>query len=283
MDSKQLHSQCQPEKYIQPRMRVKKRLDATPDGLLWGVSFDVGSARPDALSAPRCSREYRYTAKSCVGGSQKGTFCFIDRKEISYSYYNQSVSAIRFLYRHVLKKPEIVSEVPRPRPDKKLPLVLGPAAVVRLFQTIKNLKHLALLVLVYSGGLRVSEVVRLRVEDLDGERGMIRVRRTKGRKDRYTLLSKTAIGVVKRYREAYHVNEWLFPGARKGRHLTARSAQKAMGRAREKAGIPQHATPHTLRHCFGTHLLENGTDLRYIQELLGHESSKTTDIYTHCD
>ena len=152
---------------------------------------------------------------------------------------------------------------------------------VRLLSAVSNVKHLAMLLVVYSAGLRVSEVVKLLVEDLDEERGLIRVRKPKGLRDRYTLFSQVAIQGVKAYVETYRPEKWLFPGQRPGRHLSARAAQKVITRAREKAGIPQHATMHTLRHSFATHLLEAGTDLRYIQELLGHKSSKTTEIYTH--
>ena len=205
----------------------------------------------------------------------------VEQDRMSYSYHNQAISGIRFLFVHVLEKPHLLARIPRPRPEKRLPVVLSQEAVGRLLNATDNPKHLALLMVVYSAGLRVSEAVRLHVDDLDAERGLIRVRKAKGRKDRYTLLSPVALRGVKDYMELYEPREWLFPGQRPGRHLTSRSAQKVMTRARDKAGIPQHATMHTLRHSFATHLLESGTDLRYIQELLGHQSSRTTEIYTH--
>ena len=205
----------------------------------------------------------------------------LDRDRISYASHNQAVSAIRFLYRHVLKTPSPIEQVPRPRPEKRLPSVLSQEAVKRLLEAVGNLKHLALLVLVYSAGLRVSEVVRLKVGDLDEDRKLIHIRAGKGRKDRYTLLSEVAIQTVRRYAKVYRPHAWLFPGPRPDRHLHVSTVQKVLKQARKKAGIPGHATVHTLRHSFATHLLENGTDLRYIQELLGHKSSKTTEIYTH--
>jgi site-specific recombinase XerD len=205
----------------------------------------------------------------------------VDQDQVSYSFHNQAISAIRFLYRYVLQEYQRPAKVPRPRAEKKLPLVLSRETIVRLLGGVKNIKHQTLLMLVYSGGFRVSEVVRLRVEDLDENRRLIRVRAGKGRKDRYTILSGTALQVVKIYKDSYRPEKWLFPGQRTDCHLTARSAQKVIDRARRKAEIPQHATMHTLRHSFATHLLEAGTDLRYIQELLGHKSSKTTEIYTH--
>jgi integrase/recombinase XerD len=137
--------------------------------------------------------------------------------------------------------------------------------------------------LLYPGGLRVSEVVRLRLVDLDGDRGLLRIRSGKGRKDRYTLLSRIALEAVERHLlfQDRPSGPWLFPGERQGRHLGTRSVQKMVSRAGVRAGIRKRVTPHTLRHSFATHLLEGGTDLRYIQELLGHASSRTTEIYTH--
>ncbi len=205
----------------------------------------------------------------------------VDQKQVSVSYHNQAVSAIKFLYRHVLRQHQPVAEVPRPLKERKLPAVLSREAVARLLNEVSNPKHLAVLALVYSAGLRVGEVVRLRVEDLDEDRGQIRVRGGKGRKDRYTLLSEVAWQAVMVYRESSRPSGWLFPGIAPGRHLTIRSVQKVMDRARRRANITQPATVHTLRHSFATHLLENGTDLRYIQELLGHTNPKTTQIYTH--
>jgi site-specific recombinase XerD len=135
--------------------------------------------------------------------------------------------------------------------------------------------------LLYSAGLRVGEVVKLRVEDLDPERGLIRVQCGKGRKDRYTLLSDRALRDVREYIRLYKPAAWLFPGARPTRPITVRTAQHIVSAARRKAGITAPASAHTLRHSFATHLLEAGTDLRYIQELLGHASTRTTQIYTH--
>lgn len=205
----------------------------------------------------------------------------VDQKRVSVSYHNQTISAIKFLYKYVLRQFQPVAEVPRPKKERKLPAVLSREAVARLLNGMDNLKHRALFALVYSAGLRVGEVVRLRVEDLDEERGQIWVRGGKGRKDRHTLLSEVALQTVKAYRKSYRPENWLFSGTPEGRHLSVRSVQKVMERTKKKIDIPQQATVHTLRHSFATHLLENGTDLRYIQELLGHNNPKTTQIYTH--
>jgi integrase/recombinase XerD len=205
----------------------------------------------------------------------------IEQKNLSFSNHNQIVSAIRFLYWQVLNQPLPQTAIPRPRKEHTLPTVLSQESVTRLLNAVDNVKHLSLLMLVYSGGLRVSEAVKLRPEDIDEDRGLMRVRQGKGRKDRYTILSEIAVEALRTYKHNYALTRWLFPGAKPGCHLTTRSAQKVVARARKKASIPQNATPHTLRHSFATHLLESGIDLRYIQKLLGHASSKTTEIYTH--
>ena len=205
----------------------------------------------------------------------------LQQKGISRSYQNQVVSAIRFMCESVLGQPTVALNIPRPRKEERLPAVLSQGEVARMLKKARNPKHRALLMLIYSAGLRVSEVVGLRVEDLDMDRGLVRVRRGKGGKDRYTLLARRAVEAVRVYRDAYPTDRWLFPGERPERHLTTRSVQRVVKNAARAAGIQKHVTTHTLRHSFATHLLEGGTNLRVIQELLGHTSASTTQIYTH--
>ncbi|MFC1659989.1 tyrosine-type recombinase/integrase [Gemmatimonadota bacterium] len=205
----------------------------------------------------------------------------IQRRGISRSYQNQVVSALRFLCESVLGERRMALRIPRPRKERSLPAVLSREEVGRMLRKTRNPKHRALLMLLYSAGLRVGEVVRLTPPDLDTERGLVRVRRGKGRKDRYTLLARRAVEAVKLYRDAYPTDGWLFPGARPGRHLTTRSVQRIVKDAAAAAGIEKNVTAHTLRHSFATHLLEGGTNLRVIQDLLGHQSARTTQIYTH--
>ncbi len=152
--------------------------------------------------------------------------------------------------------------------------------MTRLLDAVANPKHKTILMLAYSAGLRVGEVVRLKVEDIDSERMLIHVRQGKGRKDRYVMLSRVALEMLRAYWRVERPPKWLFPGARRDRHIHERSIQRVVQRARTKAGIRKRVTVHTLRHSFATHLLESGTDLRVIQELLGHKRSKTTEIYT---
>lgn len=200
---------------------------------------------------------------------------------ISQAYHNQIVSAIKFLYRYVLHEPQLIGDLPRPRKERRLPTVLARADVRRLLATIRNPKHRSIVTLLYSAGLRVSEVVRLRPEDLDEVRRLIHIRGGKGRKDRYTILAEVASIEVKRYIEPGLEGPWLFPSTQPHRHISTRTVQQIVESARVRAGITKRVTAHTLRHSFATHLLEAGTDLRYIQELLGHTSSRTTEIYTH--
>jgi len=205
----------------------------------------------------------------------------VETRRASWSAFNQTVNALRFLYRVTLDRGELVSHIPFPRGEKKLPTVLSSEEVGRLLQALSNPKHRAALMTAYAAGLRVSEVVALKVGDIDAERMLIHVRHGKGAKDRTVMLSTQLLAVLREYARLYHPRTWLFPGGIPGQPLCARSVQKMCVRARQAAGITKRVTVHTLRHSFATHLLESGTDLRIIQTLLGHGSLSTTAIYTH--
>lgn len=151
----------------------------------------------------------------------------------------------------------------------------------KILGVTSNIKHKTILMLMYSGRLRVGEVVRLKPEDIDFKRSLIHLKGSKGRKDRYTILSRSAFVVLRKYYAQYKPNKWLFKGAKPGSHISVSMVQAIFKQACEKAGISKKVSAHSLRHSFATHLLESGVDLRYIQELLGHKSSKTTEIYTH--
>lgn len=150
-----------------------------------------------------------------------------------------------------------------------------------MFDVLGNLKHKVLLMLVYSAGLRVGEVVHLKLADIDSHRKAIHVRSGKGKKDRYTLLSDVVVDLLREYWKAYKPTEWLFEGQKEGKAYSVRSAEKVFEQAVAKARITKEISIHSLRHAFATHLLEQGTDIRFIQELLGHNSLRTTEIYTH--
>lgn len=209
----------------------------------------------------------------------------LDERDLSRAYANQCISALKFFYGKVLKREAPVSDLPRPRRERRLPDVLGREEVARILRTVTNPKHRAILMLTYAAGLRVGEVVRLRVRDVDAVRGLLTVRRGKGRKDRRVMLSARALAATRAFLErrspAPEAAGWLFPGGRPGRHLHERSVQRVFKRALRKARVEKDVSVHALRHSFATHLLERGVDLRYIQELLGHASPRTTQIYTH--
>lgn len=206
----------------------------------------------------------------------------VDKKQPAGTV-NQVYNALKFLYVELYHRPFVIESLPRPQKERKLPDVVSEMELMRIVREVKNLKHRTMLMLTYASGLRVSEVVALRIEDLDGERKLIHIRGAKGRKDRYTMFPESMVSVLRQYAQEYWLSEagWLFGGAKPGQHLSARSIQAVLEKAVEAAGIRKPVSMHTLRHSFATHLLEHGTDLRYIQELLGHESSKTTEIYTH--
>jgi len=201
-------------------------------------------------------------------------------KQSATSTLNQAINALKFYYGTMLKK-KFVHEVKRPHKDKKLPVILSQEEVARILSSVDNIKHKALLVLVYSGGLRVGEVVKLKPKDVDSSRMLIHIKESKGRKDRYTMLSETALEVLRQYWREYRPQKWVFEGAKADRYISIRTVQKILEHACKKAEIKKDISVHTLRHSFATHLLESGTDLRYIQEILGHKNSKTTEIYTH--
>lgn len=196
------------------------------------------------------------------------------------SLINQSVNAIKLYYTVMGKKTLLLEQVTRPRRNKILPGVYSKEEVESMIKEVVNPKHKAILFLIYSAGLRISEVLNLKKEDLLRDRGLLFVRKSKGRKDRYTKLAGNALQLTDEYLATCSPREYLFEGQYGGRYSTT-SIRNVLHAAKRKAGIQTKGSVHTLRHSFATHLLENGTDLRYIQELLGHESSKTTEIYTH--
>ena len=204
----------------------------------------------------------------------------VEERQVSISYQNQSINAIKFYYEQVLGGKRRFYFIERPVKERKLPVVLSEQEVGRILGSLDNLKHKCLLMLIYSAGLRISEALNLKPKDLDSKRMQVRVRNAKGKKDRVSLLSKSILPILRSYYQLYEPKEYLFEGADGGKY-SARSAQNVFKKACKRARIQKRATLHTLRHSFATHLLEKGTDLRYIQTLLGHGSSRTTEIYTH--
>jgi integrase/recombinase XerD len=204
----------------------------------------------------------------------------VTEKKVSVSSQNQAINSIKFYLERVQKGERKTYLVERPLKENHLPTVLSEEEIMLLFQCATNLKHRCILFLIYSAGLRMSELLSLKIGDLDSGRGLVFVRMGKGNKDRVTLLSKVAYGLVEKYIQQYNPKEYLFEGSDK-QSYSPRSVNNIIKRSAQKAGIRKSISAHTLRHSFATHLLERGTDLRYIQTLPGHESSRTTERYTH--
>ena len=204
----------------------------------------------------------------------------IIKKNISESTQNQLINAIKCYYEKVLGRPREMYDIIRPKKKQSLPQVLTKEEVKRILESVINLKHRTLLMGIYSGGLRLGEILRLRVEDVNFNQQKIFIKGGKNKKDRYTLLSKQFMTILEKYEKVYAPKYWLFEG-QSGGSYSASSVQSIFRRAAAKAKVGRFATLHTLRHSFATHLLENGVDIRYIQVLLGHNKLETTVIYTH--
>jgi len=204
----------------------------------------------------------------------------IQEEKSSWSRYNITLCALRFLYHTTLQRPALLEGIRFPKEEKRLPVVLSREEICRLLKASGQLKTEAMLSTAYATGVRVSELVGLRVADIDSSRMLIRVEQGKGRKDRYVMLSAKLLDLLRKYWKARRPATWLFPG-RTDNPLSGRTVLLACKRAARRAGLGKTVTVHTLRHSFATHLLESGVDIRTIQALLGHRSLKTTALYTY--
>jgi site-specific recombinase XerD len=205
----------------------------------------------------------------------------IHERKVAWGTYKQALAALRFLYRWVLERGDVVQDIRAPRPERRLPVVLSFEEVHRFFAAIPSFKHRTLLMFAYAAGLRVAEAASVRLSDIDSQRMVIRVVQGKRKKDRYTILSPLLLEMLRHYWWAARPKDYLFPSRGKSGVVRSSTVQRACIEAQQRAGLGKEVTPHTLRHSFATHLLEAGTDLRVIQELLGHSSPRTTAIYTH--
>lgn len=206
---------------------------------------------------------------------------YILKNKLSSSYQNQIVNAIKLFFKTVEGKTIEIEKIHRPKREKKLPNVLSKEEIKLILNAHDNIKHKSMLSLLYSCGLRRSELLNLKLTDIDSKRNIITVRQAKGKKDRIVPLSNKILEILRIYYLECKPVFWLFEGQHKKEQYSEQSLQSVFKQAIKKANITKPATLHWLRHSYATHLLENGTDLRYIQELLGHKSSKTTEIYTH--
>ena len=221
---------------------------------------------PDALG-PEHIREYQ--------------MFLVNTKKVPWAMFNHSVCALRFFYKVTLGRPWLIEHIPFPKQEKRLPVVLSPNEVATFLHAVSNLKHRTVLMTMYGAGLRIAEALALRASDIDSQRMVIRVQQGKGRRDRYTILTPTLLQALRDYWKSYKPEIWLFPGQPPTKPLTSNAMHRALRKTRRKMGLTKHVTNHTMRHCFATHLLEAGTNLRTIQVLLGHRNLNTSATYLH--
>jgi len=205
----------------------------------------------------------------------------MEEKRASQSVLVQTYSALKFFFEKTLQREWNGSRIPRSKQRKKLPGVLSREEVESILSATGNLKHRAILMTIYSAGLRISEATRLKVSDIDSERMTIRVNEGKGLKDRYTLLGERNLEILRLYCKMCKPSEWLFPGKNPSEPVSISAIQRVFQASILRAGIKKRASVHTLRHSFATHLVEAGVDLYHIQRLLGHKSASTTTVYLH--
>lgn len=206
---------------------------------------------------------------------------YILGNKFSASYQNQVINGVKLFFKIIELKTMRPELIYRPKSPKLLPNVLSKEEVKAILNAPANIKHKAMLSLIYSCGLRRSELLNLKLTDIDSKRGLVIIRQSKGRKDRVAPLSDKILELLRQYYTAYKPQFWLFEGQDKKSQYDEKSLASVLKQSLEKSGIQKPVTLHWLRHSYATHLLENGTDLRYIQEILGHSSSRTTEIYTH--
>lgn len=206
---------------------------------------------------------------------------YILKNGLSSAYQNQVINALKLFYRTVENKKLDIESLHRPKREHRLPNVISKEEVAKILGVLGNIKHKAMLSLIYSCGLRRSELLNIKIGDIDSKRGFVMVRNSKNKKDRQIPLSPKILALLRQYYKAYQPKKWLFEGQHPGTQYSEKSLEKTLKNAVGQAGIRKPVSLHWLRHSYATHLLESGTDLRYIQELLGHKSSKTTEIYTH--
>lgn len=249
-------------------MRIRGFTDNTREAYLGCVHRFVRyhMVRPDRLDLEDVNRYQLYLTKE---------------RQVSWSTFNQAVCALRFFYVVVLRRDWNLQHIPYQKTRRRLPLVLSTQEVTALLESISNTKHRSILMVLYSGGLRISEALALRLVDIDSDRMTIRVDHGKGGKERYVMLAETLLSELREYWRQYRPRDLLFPGQNADKPLTRESVDKVLRKGRAKAGIDKPVSAHTLRHSFATHLLEAGVNIRIIQRLLGHKGLGSTQIYTH--
>jgi integrase/recombinase XerD len=258
--------------------RLRRRM--TEDMILRNLA--PGTIRQYISCVARFARHFN-TSPEALGPEQVRSYLLhlVQQRHISWSYYSQVRSALQFLYRVTLGMDWVVEKVACPKIPKRLPVILSPDELVRFFKAVRNLKHRAILMTAYAAGLRLAEVCRLKVEDIDSARMVIHVRQSKGHRDRDLMLSPRLLMILRQYWKIQRPRPYLFPGCKPDQPISFRTVQKVCKQALAAAGLSKSVSMHTLRHSFASHLLEAGTDLRTIQILLGHSNFSTTARYLH--
>lgn len=249
---------------------------------LFAQNYSANTIRNYANAFSLFLRNHQYQNPDTLTEKQIVSYlASMTERGLSASNLNLVVNSLLFYFRTVLKRDSFELRIPRPRKEHHLPSVLTQAECMQIFSFVENPKHRLILLIGYGAGLRRSEIVNLKWEDILFEEHRIHVKQSKGKKDRIVMLPYSLVAYLQQYRSLFPDETWVFPGQYKGEALSGRTVQVVMKQAVVKAGLEKKATVHTLRHSFATHLLESGTDLRYIQQLLGHASVKTTMVYTH--
>ncbi len=235
------------------------------------------------LRAVRKFAEFHGRSPDELGPEQVRQFLLylVEERRVAWGTYNVHLCATPFLYNVTLERDTLLKGIPCPKEQKRLPVVLTYKEVTQFFNACRNFKHQTMFLCAYAGGLRISEIANLQINDIDRGRDIIHIRQAKGGRDRLVPLSPRLLVVLREYWKQYRPEAWLFFGESKDRPITRGCISRACVKVREQAGLSKHVTMHTFRHSFATHLLESGSDIRTIQELLGHKDVSTTMIYTH--
>ena len=244
-------------------------------------NFSAGTIRVYVHAVAKFARHFGRSPETLGGEEVRLYLVHLLDRGVTRSSCVVVHNALRHLYTDTLGRPDCLVTVPRPKRERRLPVVLSRQEVQRLFAVITNLKQKALFMVAYDAGLRLSELLHLRVEDIDSQRMVIRIRQGKGKKDRYARLTPGLLQLLRQYWREYRPPSWLFPGASLDKRYDLATPGHLLKKACRKAGITKRVSMHTLRHSFATHLLEAGTNLRVIQQMLGHEQIQTTCLYTH--
>ena len=244
-------------------------------------NFSPGTIKVYVFAVAKFARHFGRSPDTLSGEDVRAYILHLLDRGISRSSCVVVRNALRHLYTDTLGRPDCLQAVPRPKRERRLPVVLSRQEVQRLFATVTNLKQKALFMVAYDAGLRLSELRNLRIDDIDSQRMVIYIRQGKGKKDRYARLTPGLLKLLRQYWLEYRPQSWLFPGASLDKRYDMATPGQLLKKVCRKAGISKRVSMHTLRHSFATHLLEGGTNLRVIQQMLGHEKIQTTCLYTH--